>query len=162
MDIYRFIRKMPVFKHCSVKERKLLAKLNKFLVTFKKGDFIIKQGFKSRTALPLYIIVNGSVLIKKRGVIKPLATLKAGSTFGEMSFLSKHPRTTNVIANEEVLVIKMNNHFFSAIPKNLKEFEEELKKLTKDPVPEVVEEATRILKENKVDIQESFPTRHGG
>ncbi len=39
---------------------------------------------------------------------------------------------------------------------------EELKKLTKDPVPEVVEEATRILKENKVDIQESFPTRHGG
>ena len=121
MDIYRFIRKMPVFKHCSVKERKLLAKLNKFLVTFKKGDFIIKQGFKSRTALPLYIIVNGSVLIKKRGVIKPLATLKAGSTFGEMSFLSKHPRTTNVIANEEVLVIKMNNHFFSAIPKNLKD-----------------------------------------
>tara|TARA_B100000959_G_scaffold25503_1_gene24610 strand:+ start:2387 stop:2842 length:456 start_codon:yes stop_codon:yes gene_type:complete len=112
---------MPVFKHCSVKERKLLAKLNKFLVTFKKGDFIIKQGFKSRTALPLYIIVNGSVLIKKRGVIKPLATLKAGSTFGEMSFLSKHPRTTNVIANEEVLVIKMNNHFFSAIPKNLKD-----------------------------------------
>jgi len=110
-----------VFKHCSVKERKLLAKLNKFLVTFKKGDFIIKQGFKSRTALPLYIIVNGSVLIKKRGVIKPLATLKAGSTFGEMSFLSKHPRTTNVIANEEVLVIKMNNHFFSAIPKNLKD-----------------------------------------
>ncbi len=121
MDTYRFIRKMPVFKHCSVKERKLLAKLNKFLVTFKKGDFIIKQGFKSRTALPLYIIVNGSVLIKKRGVIKPLATLKAGSTFGEMSFLSKHPRTTNVIANEEVLVIKMNNHFFSAIPKNLKD-----------------------------------------
>ena len=39
---------------------------------------------------------------------------------------------------------------------------EELKKLTKDPVPEVSKEAIRILKENKVDIQESFPTRHGG
>ena len=39
---------------------------------------------------------------------------------------------------------------------------EELKKLTKDPVPEVCKEAIRILKENKVDIQESFPTRHGG
>ena len=39
---------------------------------------------------------------------------------------------------------------------------EELKKLTKDPVPEVSKEALRILKENKVDIQESFPTRHGG
>ena len=38
----------------------------------------------------------------------------------------------------------------------------ELKKLTKDPVAEVSKEAIRILKENQVDIQESFPTRHGG
>ena len=39
---------------------------------------------------------------------------------------------------------------------------EELKKLAKDPVPEVSKEALRVLKENKIDIQESFPTSHGG
>ena len=39
---------------------------------------------------------------------------------------------------------------------------EELKKLTKDPVPEVAKEATRVLKEDKVEIQENFPTRHWG
>jgi len=38
---------------------------------------------------------------------------------------------------------------------------DELKKLSKDPVPEVSKEALRVLKESKVDIQESFPTRHG-
>ena len=37
---------------------------------------------------------------------------------------------------------------------------EELKKLAKDTVPEVAKEATRVLKEDKVEIQENFPTRH--
>tara|TARA_B100000315_G_scaffold254696_1_gene296317 strand:- start:6951 stop:7439 length:489 start_codon:yes stop_codon:yes gene_type:complete len=121
MDIYKIIKEIPMFKHCTVKESKLLAKLSKSLVKFKKGDYIITQGSKSKISSPLYIIVYGSVLIKKRGVLKPLATLNAGSTFGEMSFLSKNPRATNVIADEEVLTIKMNNNFFNSIPNKLKD-----------------------------------------
>ncbi|MDP6625449.1 MAG: cyclic nucleotide-binding domain-containing protein [Nitrospinota bacterium] len=121
MDIYGFIKKIPMFKNCTSKEKKHLAQLSNSLVKHDKGDFIIKQGYESNSPLPLYVIVYGSVFIKKRGVIKPLATLNAGSTFGEMSFLSKNPRTTNVIAAENVMVIKLNDHFFKSIPDKLKD-----------------------------------------
>ena len=52
---------------------------------------------------------------------RSIATLKPGAIFGEMSFLSNKPRSSDVIANEDVLVIKMDNDFFKKINHELKD-----------------------------------------
>lgn len=119
MSIYGPIEKIPMFAKCTVKEKRLLSDLNQSIERFSKGDYIIKEGQKSKATYPLYVIIQGSVLISKRGIPKPIATLKVGSTFGEMSFLSKRPRATNVIAGEKVLLMVMDKSFFKAIPVDL-------------------------------------------
>ena len=121
MSLHEEIENIPMCKNFSEEEKKMLAGLNHSILNFKKDAIIIKQGEKLRPAYPLYILINGTVLIKKSGYRRSIATLKPGAIFGEMSFLSNKPRSSDVIANEDVLVIKMDNDFFKKINHELKD-----------------------------------------
>ncbi len=75
-------------------------------VTFKKGDFLMRQGEEGNNA---YSILSGSAEIFQnisgRSVL--LATLETGSVVGEMGLISSAKRSADVVAKEdmEVLVI---------------------------------------------------------
>ena len=118
MSIDEIIQDMPMFEHFSENEKKKLAEIDHSLLGFNKDDVVIKQG---EDCSSLYLLVKGTVLITRTGHPTPLCKLVPGAIFGEMSFFSKKPRHSNVIANEPVLVIQMDDHFFTKIHPDIRD-----------------------------------------
>ena len=113
MSILDMIGDIPMIKHFSEKDKEEFAKLDHSVQGFNNGDIIIKEG---DIYTCLYLLIRGSISIIKTGYSTPLATLKAGSIFGEVSFLTKKPRKNNVIAVDNVLILKMDQSFFDQLP----------------------------------------------
>ena len=114
MNLYDMIDVTDLFKYFTDDEKKEFCEMDHLQVEFKNGDLIIEEG---ETTKSLYIILEGSVLITKKrdeATIR-LAKLKSGGVFGEMSFFSKKPRGTNVLAHENVLVLKLSETFFESL-----------------------------------------------
>lgn len=118
MGLYELIDDMPMFKFFSEKEKKEFVAMEHSLLGFNQDDIIIQEGdaFSS-----LYLLIKGTILITKTGENTPLSKLTAGAVFGEMSFLTKKPRFTNVVANEKVLVMKMDDDFFRKVRPEIKD-----------------------------------------
>ena len=81
------------------------------LTEYHRGDTIIREGDELKT---IYLLLKGSILIVKKGEgrLIRLANLKPGEIFGEMSFFSKKKRHSDAMANDDVLVLKMDENFF--------------------------------------------------
>jgi CRP/FNR family cyclic AMP-dependent transcriptional regulator len=111
MSLYEMIKEMPIFAEFSDKEKKAFAKMEHTLCEFRQGDIIIKDGERLTS---IFLLVKGSVLISKTVNDAPirLAKLRPGEIFGEMSFFSHRSRQSNVIANEDVLAIRIDDKFF--------------------------------------------------
>jgi CRP/FNR family cyclic AMP-dependent transcriptional regulator len=112
MSLYEMIKEMPIFAEFSDKEKKAFAKMEHTLCEFRQGDIIIKDGERLTS---IFLLVKGSVLISKTVNDAPirLAKLRPGEIFGEMSFFSHRSRQSNVIANEDVLAIRIDDKFFN-------------------------------------------------
>ena len=88
--------------------------LVKFLVTASRkldldaGQLVFKQG---ATGGSLYLILRGSADVERRdsatGGLRRLATLRAGSFFGEMSLLTGAPRSASVRAHTAVSLLEV-------------------------------------------------------
>lgn len=109
-----------MFKGFSDSEIKRFAEMDHSIVKYKQGEILTKEG-ESSTAL--YLIVKGTVLVTKtRDNAKiRIAKLGPGEIFGEMSFFSKKDRNSDVSANEDVLVIRMDHDFFQKINPAIKD-----------------------------------------
>ena len=118
MSIFETIKDMPMFKHFSQEEKKIFSEIDHSVLGFNKDDVIIEQG---EDCTSLYLLVKGSVLITKTGHATPICNLTPGAIFGEMSFFSKKPRHSNVVANETVLAVKMDDIFFRKIDPEIKD-----------------------------------------
>jgi CRP-like cAMP-binding protein len=118
MPIAEIIQDMPMFEHFSENEKKKLSEIDHSILGFNKNDIIIKQG---EDCSSLYLLVKGTVLITRTGHPTPLCKLIPGAIFGEMSFFSKKPRHSNVIANETVLVVQMDDNFFNKIQPDIRD-----------------------------------------
>jgi len=120
MSIYEMIKNMPIFKSFSDSEIKQFAEMDHSIIEYKQGEILTKEG-ESSTAL--YLIIKGSVLVTKtRDNTKiRIAKLGPGEIFGEMSFFSKKARNSDITANEEVIVIRMDNDFFQKISPDIKD-----------------------------------------
>jgi CRP-like cAMP-binding protein len=118
VDLLELIRPMPMFKHFSPEEIKSFAAMTDALHEYNKGDIIIEEGDLMSS---LYLLIRGSILITKSGYNTPISRLNPGAVFGEMSFLTRKPRYSNVIANDTSLVMKMDDAFFEKISPQLKD-----------------------------------------
>jgi CRP/FNR family cyclic AMP-dependent transcriptional regulator len=98
--IEKFIRKVPIFQNTS--ERCLEQITSNFsLLHAKKDQYIVYQ---TETSMELYIVLNGKVrvtLTSEEGEEYILAHLCEGDFFGEMSLIDEHPRSANVVADED-------------------------------------------------------------
>ena len=83
---------------------------------------------------------------------RPISSFKLAQALNPKTEATKLIRFSN---DEDVFVRK-------AICRNPSLPKEVLIKLTKDQDSSVAEEALRVLKSNKIIIEESFPTQHGG
>ena len=121
MSLLEIINEMPMFEKFSEKEKKMFADIEHTFLEFKKGERILSEGDAFRA---IYLLVKGSVLVYKTADDDTqirLAKLRPGEIFGEMSFFSNKPRHSNIMANENVLVIKMDENFFEKINPGIKD-----------------------------------------
>ncbi|MFC1856630.1 cyclic nucleotide-binding domain-containing protein [Thermodesulfobacteriota bacterium] len=110
MDLFEVIDKMPIFKYFTDQEKQTVCEMDHTLVNFQKGDLIIEEGDTTKS---LFVLMKGSALITKKAddATIRLSKLKPGELFGEMSFFSDAPRRTNVVANDQVIVMKIDETF---------------------------------------------------
>ena len=106
MDILALLKKIAFFSVFDEEELLLLSRNYNHFVQFKGKERIIKEGEED---FSLMVLVKGKCSVTKNA--KPetsLATLTPGVILGEVSFLTKRPRTTNVVALDACIVFKMD------------------------------------------------------
>ncbi|MEK9628040.1 MAG: cyclic nucleotide-binding domain-containing protein [Nitrospinota bacterium] len=119
--IEEFIERLPFFREFSDSERLKLVNTPGIFEKFKTDETIIAEGDMDAA---VYVILTGTIKIKKKPKVNvkenhislhdpeeiTIAELKAGSIFGEISLISKHPRNTSAIASSpQVVVMKITN-----------------------------------------------------
>ena len=101
------LRSIRLFEHLTYKELNAVVALAT-VQTFKPGQRIILEGDEGDS---LYVSVVGRVEVVKQG--PAIATLPAGSSFGEMALIDRRPRSADVVAGDLVrtLVIARDELF---------------------------------------------------
>ena len=103
------LQSVPLFRHLSFEE--LLRVMDIAQVEhYEAGAQIVAQGTASDR---LFVLAAGSVCVVKDGTT--LATLPAGSLFGEMGLLDEAPRSADVLAAEPVRLMAIARDDFFAL-----------------------------------------------
>jgi small-conductance mechanosensitive channel/CRP-like cAMP-binding protein len=124
-----------LFSTLSASERDALAE-QLVHAPFAKGDTITRQG---DVAHWLYLIASGRaevVVITPSGK-QPIATLLAGSVFGEMGMMTGEPRKASVIARGDTECYRLDKAGFEAVLKSR---------------PDIAEEISRILASREAEL----------
>ena len=89
---------------------------------------MIRQGEKDST---IFILLKGTLAITKNEVPDAeLNTLKAGAMFGEVPLITGKTRSTNVIAKNKVIALKMDGYLLKTLePTILNKFKDHLIKV---------------------------------
>lgn len=80
--------------------------------TYEKGQYIVNEGDLGKE---LFMIVKGEVEVVAGGNV--VAVMKEGAGFGEMALIDSQPRSADIIARNDVLVLKMESDDFLEILK---------------------------------------------
>ena len=80
--------------------------------TFEKGQYIVNEGDLGKE---LFMIVKGEVEVVVGGNV--VSVMKEGAGFGEMALIDSQPRSADIIARNDVLVLKMESDDFLEILK---------------------------------------------
>lgn len=83
---------------------------------FEKGQYIVNEGDLGKD---LFIITKGEVEVVSNG--SRIDIMKAGASFGEMALIDSQPRSADVIAVDDVYVLKMGRDDFHEILKQREE-----------------------------------------
>jgi hypothetical protein len=104
---------IPLFEGLRPAQAKIVTLMGE-LKAFPQGQAIIRQG---EIGDEMYVLLKGTadVFIKSSGQPRRLARLERGDVFGEMGLIRRQERTADVIANEDVEVLAVNEHFLARI-----------------------------------------------
>lgn len=106
-------KRLPFFKKFTDDELKEIWQYKNHIISYGKGKTIVRQ---NDIDLSLFVLIRGNVVLTKNE--KPqvkIATLPQGSVFGEVSFLNPYARITNVVADTEVTVLKLDGEIFERL-----------------------------------------------
>ena len=95
------LKSVPLFEHCSRRDLGKIAEITDER-DVEAGKVLITEGDRGRE---FFVIISGEVEVRRKG--RKVATLGAGTYFGEIALLSQQPRTATVtaVAPLRVLVI---------------------------------------------------------
>ena len=98
-----------LFQPFGRKDRRVL--VERFLASaVRRGDVIIHEG---NQVDGLYVVLSGEVAVSKGG--QPLASLREGELFGEMSLLQKTPATATVTAARNTSLLRLPREAFDSL-----------------------------------------------
>jgi len=100
------IRKVPLFSRCSRAELKEIAKLADE-IDLRQGKEMTREGAPGRE---FFVLLEGTADVRKKG--RKINTLRAGDFFGEISLVSRQPRTATVTATSPVRALVVTDYSF--------------------------------------------------
>lgn len=120
MDIHELLEKLPFFAPLSDEEKESLSQLYHTVIRYEEGERIVEEGSDGEC---FYILIRGMVRITMQLHPKRiLALLKPGAIFGEMAYLAKEPRSTNVIAHGgPAVVLRVDRETLKACAPDLRD-----------------------------------------
>ena len=117
-QLLELFNRLAFFEFFTSEEKELIAGLKSSIKGFANGEHIIRQGDTDRT---VYLLITGKVNItrkEKSSVV--INSLKAGDVFGEIAFFCQRSRSTNVVANGNVMALKMDWDLFGGLDVTIK------------------------------------------
>lgn len=113
--IFQLINQVAFFNKFTEEEKKIISRLDIPILLYHSGEVIIRQDDMDAS---LFILLKGSVsVIRNEEPGVTIKRLKAGSVFGEMSFLGNRPRSTNIVAEDgEVVALKIDKQRLDETP----------------------------------------------
>lgn len=120
-DIFERLHKrlsdIPFFGEFS-EEEMLHIEENGFFKIFEPEEYIIQEGETERT---LYVLVAGLVRVTKNNLpTETVAILEPGTIFGEITYVARQSRSTNIIANKKSIVFRLEEKRFSNLSPDIK------------------------------------------
>ncbi len=114
--IFDFMKRLNFFEHFTDIELRHILNQHIQIYMYENKEYIVKIG---EMATSFYIILSGSVTIVREKI--KLIQLDAGNFFGEISFLTKEPRTADVKANETTLLMKIDEPILKTVNVQIRE-----------------------------------------
>lgn len=101
-----YLRAVPAFAACTDKQLAAISRLVE-TIDLPAGDVVVREGTYGHEA---FILVSGEAEVTRGG--KQVATLTAGSYFGELSLLDHQPRNATVRMATEGRIISLSQRVF--------------------------------------------------
>ncbi|MBF0270692.1 MAG: cyclic nucleotide-binding domain-containing protein [Magnetococcales bacterium] len=113
MVVQRLLDNVPFFWSFSEEEKNLLISLDCYFESFQAGDYLIHEDAEDNA---LFIILKGTARVSKKSHPDKIITiLEPGTVFGEISFLTQRPRSTDVVACEKMICFTINGETMSQL-----------------------------------------------
>ena len=103
------LRRVPLFSRCSKRELAEIASLADE-IDLEEGKELTRQGERGRE---FFVLVDGKAEVRQDG--KRLRKLEPGDFFGEISLVSRIPRTATVVATTPVRVLVVTDRAFRTL-----------------------------------------------
>jgi len=103
---FELIDQLSFFARFTEEEKRFLSTLESQIYKYFPADVIIKGG---ETDYSFFVLLKGVVAIVKNNPRQVIITkLKAGAIFGEIAYVAKRKRTTSVIADGDVIALRID------------------------------------------------------
>ena len=106
----RLINNIPFFGFFSPAEKQEFAALSNQVVEYADKTAIVKE---DQTDMAAFLLLKGEAIVTRNDLPKvTINSLTMGALFGEVSFLTQTPRTTNIFAKSNAKVLKLDQKLF--------------------------------------------------
>lgn len=139
MEIVELANNVSIFERLSAEEKMHLSKIKHSFFRYKRGEVIVREGAKSNS---FFVLMKGEVIITKDDAPhEAIANLRPNDVFGEMAYLTGDLRSTNVIADDDVIVMRIDAEGLNNLDEDLK------RKINQNLVKLIVERIKRLNEE---------------
>ncbi|MBF0627787.1 MAG: cyclic nucleotide-binding domain-containing protein [Magnetococcales bacterium] len=113
MIVQQLLDNIPFFWSFSEEEKNRIISLDCYFQSFQAGDYLIHEDAEDNA---LFIILKGTAKVtKKSHPDRVITILESGTVFGEISFLTQRPRSTDVVACEKMICFTINGETMSQL-----------------------------------------------
>lgn len=103
------LKGVPIFEGFSKKELIALSRATEQL-EYGAGEVLARQNSVGKEA---YVVVDGSITVRRNG--RKVATLGPGDVAGEMALIDDQPRSADLVAEEDSLVLYIARREFGGL-----------------------------------------------
>lgn len=108
--------RIPLFKDLDADEKKKILAMPKVYEMYEQGQHIVVEGEQEPF---FYILLTGKAMVMHKGQL--LAKVLPPQFIGEVGFICDEPRIATVIAEDNVMAMKVDKHNFLKLPSTIRE-----------------------------------------